>query len=130
MSVGIAGIGRTGFSKSSGRTTRAMAVEACRGALTDAGLGIEVVDGMCTFQVMDSAHPLEVAWALGRDDLSWANSMYGGGNLVADQIATAAAVIEAGLCRAVLGLPIAQRTLWPSLRDGGWPHAGRRGWTI
>jgi len=79
-----------------------MAVEACRGALTDAGLGIEVVDGMCTFQVMDSAHPLEVAWALGRDELSWANSMYGGGNLVADQIATAAAVIEAGLCRAVL----------------------------
>jgi len=79
-----------------------MAVEACRGALTDAGLGIEAVDGMCTFQVMDSAHPLEVAWALGRDELSWANSMYGGGNLVADQIATAAAVIEAGLCRAVL----------------------------
>jgi acetyl-CoA acetyltransferase len=28
--------------------------------------------------------------------------MFGGGNLVADQIATAAAVIEAGLCRAVL----------------------------
>jgi acetyl-CoA acetyltransferase len=57
---------------------------------------------MCTYMAMDSSSPIEVAWALGRDELAWANAMYGGGNLVADQIATAAAVIEAGLCRAVL----------------------------
>jgi acetyl-CoA acetyltransferase len=79
-----------------------MAVEACRLALADAGLTIDDVDGMSTYQVMDSAHPMEVAWAMGRDELAWANSMYGGGNLVADQIATAAAVIEGGLCGAVL----------------------------
>src|SRR6202034_136756 len=102
MKTAIVGIGRTAYVRESGRTTKAMAVEACRGALADAGLAIDDVDGMCTFQVMDSAHPLEVAWALGRDQLAWANSMYGGGNLVADQVATAAAVIEAGLCRAVL----------------------------
>lgn len=102
MSCAIAGIGRTAYSKRSGRTTRAMAVEACRGALADAGLDIADVDGMCTYAVNDSAHPMAVAWALGRDELSWANSMFGGGNLVADQIATAAAVVEAGLCRAVL----------------------------
>ena len=102
MTVAIVGIGRTEYSRNSGRTTRAMAASACRDALADAGLTIHDVDGMCTFQVGDSAHPMEVAWALGRDELSWANSMFGGGNLVADQIATAAAAIQAGLCRSAL----------------------------
>jgi acetyl-CoA acetyltransferase len=102
MSAAIVGIGRTAFSKRSGRTTLAMAAEAARAAMADAGLGIDDIDGMCTFHANDSVQPLEVAWSLGRDELSWANGMYGGGNLVADQIATAAAVIEAGICRTVL----------------------------
>jgi acetyl-CoA acetyltransferase len=102
MSCAIVGIGRTDYVRRSGRTTRAMAVEACRGALADSGLGLDDVDGMTTFAANDSAHPMEVAWAMGKDELAWANSMVGGGNLVADQIATAAAVIEAGICRAVL----------------------------
>jgi acetyl-CoA acetyltransferase len=102
MTCAIVGIGRTDYVRRSGRTTRAMAVEACRAALVDSGLGIADVDGMTTYAANDSAHPMEVAWAMGRDELAWANSMVGGGNLVADQIATAAAVIEAGLCRAVL----------------------------
>jgi len=102
MTCSIVGIGRTTYSRNSGRSTRAMAVEACRAALADAGLTPADVDGMSTYQVMDSAHPPEVSWALGQDELAWSNSMYGGGNIVADQIATAAAVIEAGICRAVL----------------------------
>ncbi len=102
MTVAVVGIGRTEYLKRSGRTTKAMAASACRDALADAGLTIADVDGMCTFQANDSSSPMDVAWALGRDELAWANSMYGGGNLVADQIATAAAVIEAGLCKAVL----------------------------
>lgn len=102
MTIAIVGIGRTEYSSRSGRTTQAMAAAACREAMADAGLTIEDVDGMCTFHVNDSALPIDVAWSLGRDELRWANGMFGGGNLVADQIATAAAVIEAGLCRSVL----------------------------
>jgi acetyl-CoA acetyltransferase len=102
MTCAIVGIGRTAYSRKSGRTTRGMAAEACRAALADAGLSPSDVDGMSTYQAGDSAHPMEVSWALGQDELAWSNSMYGGGNLVADQIATAAAVVEAGLCRAVL----------------------------
>jgi acetyl-CoA acetyltransferase len=102
MTCAIVGIGRTEFTRRSGRSTRAMAADACRAALADAGLTPADVDGMSTYQVNDSAPPWEVSWALGQDELAWSNSMYGGGNLVADQIATAAAVIEAGLCRAVL----------------------------
>jgi acetyl-CoA acetyltransferase len=102
MSTAIVGIGRTAYTMASGRTTRAMAVEACRQALDDAGLGIADVDGICTFMVNDSASAIDVGWALGRDDMAWCNTMLAGGNAVADQIATAAAVIEAGLCRGVL----------------------------
>ncbi|EUA30553.1 putative propanoyl-CoA C-acyltransferase [Mycobacterium xenopi 4042] len=79
-----------------------MAVAACRDAIADAGLTPADVDGICTYMVNDSEQPIYVGWALGIDELAWANAMYGGGNMVADQIATAAAVIEAGLCRAVL----------------------------
>src|SRR2546421_2693045 len=102
MATAIVGIGRTPFTRNSGRTTLAMAVDACRGALADAGLTVADVDGMLTFQANDSAHPTDVSWALGCDELSFSNAMVGGGNLVADCIATAAAVIEAGTCRAIL----------------------------
>ncbi|OZG28823.1 nonspecific lipid-transfer protein [Williamsia sp. 1138] len=102
MSCAVVGIGRTEYSRRSNRTPLAMAIEACRGAIDDAGLTPADVDGMSTFMVNDSAQPITVGWGLGIDELSWANAMYGGGNLVADQIATAAAVIEAGMCRAVL----------------------------
>jgi acetyl-CoA acetyltransferase len=102
MTVAIVGIGRTEYSRKSGRTTRAMAVEATRQAISEAGLTAQDVDGMSTFQAGDSCHPSEVAWGIGVDQLAWSNSMVGGGNLVADQIATAAAVIEAGLANAVV----------------------------
>jgi acetyl-CoA acetyltransferase len=102
MSVAIVGIGRTEYSRASGRTPRAMAAEASRRALEDAGMEPGDVDGMTTFQVNDSCFPQDLAWAIGIDQLSWANAMLGGGNLVADQIATAAAVIDAGLCQAVI----------------------------
>jgi acetyl-CoA acetyltransferase len=102
LAVAIVGIGRTAYSKRSGRTTRAMAAEAARAAIADAGLTPQDVDGMSTFQANDSCFPQDLAWALGIDQLAYANAVLGGGNLVADQVATAAAVLEAGLCRTVL----------------------------
>src|ERR1700728_2663982 len=102
MPVAVVGIGHTTYSRNSGRTTLAMAVEACRSALDDAGLAVHDVDGMLTFLANDSAHPIDVSWALGCDELTFSNAVLGGGNLVADCVATAAAVIEAGTCRAVL----------------------------
>ncbi|MCW2829992.1 MAG: lipid-transfer protein [Aeromicrobium sp.] len=102
MTVAITGIGRTEFSRASGRSTRAMAAEAARAAISDAGLVPSDVDGMITFQVNDSCFAQDLAWSIGIDELKWANAVYGGGNLVADQIATAAAVLEAGMCNAVI----------------------------
>ena len=50
----IVGVGETEFSKNSGRTTRAMAVEAVRKAILDAGLKASDVDGMMSYQNGDS----------------------------------------------------------------------------
>lgn len=102
MTCAVVGIGRTDFTRQSGRTPLAMAVEACRVALADAGLDMSDVDGIGTYQFNDSAMPMDVAWALGRDELSWAPALMGGGNFVAHMVADAAAAIEAGLCRAAL----------------------------
>lgn len=101
MDCAIVGIGRTAYTRRSGRTPLAMAAEACRAALADAGFGAERLDGMLTYHANDSAIPLEVSWALGIPELEWSNAVFGGGNLVADCIATAAAVIRADMCRAV-----------------------------
>ena len=83
MTCAVVGIGRTTYSRNSGRTTRAMAVAACRDAIADAGLAPDDIDGICTYMANDSEQPINVGWALGIDELAWANAMYGGGNLVA-----------------------------------------------
>lgn len=98
----LVGIGRTEYTRDSGRTTLAMAVEACRAAVEDAGLKPSDVDGFATYQVGDSCIPTAVAHAMGIDALNWYASFMGGGQTVAAVVETAAAVVAAGLCRAVL----------------------------
>ena len=46
----IVGVGETEYSRGSGRSTRAMAVEAVRKAILDAGLKASDVDGMLGYQ--------------------------------------------------------------------------------
>ncbi len=75
----IAGIGSTEFSKHSGRSDLSLAVEACKTALDDAGLKVSDVDGMVTF-TMDTNEEVEVARALGCNELNfYARVPYGGG---------------------------------------------------
>ena len=50
----IVGVGETEYSRGSGRSTRAMAVEAVRKAILDAGLKASDVDGMMSYQNGDS----------------------------------------------------------------------------
>lgn len=49
----LVGIGRTEYSRNSGRTTLAMAAEAARAALADAGMDYSDVDGVSTFAAGD-----------------------------------------------------------------------------
>src|SRR5262245_41026827 len=92
----IVGIGRTAYVRKSGRTALAMATEAVRAAIADAGLTPADVDGMTCYATNDSATPLRVAYALGRDEIGWAPFVYAGGNQVALVVANAAAAIITG----------------------------------
>jgi acetyl-CoA acetyltransferase len=89
----IVGIGRTAYVRRSGRTTLAMAAEAARAAIADAGLAPADVDGFTCYSTGDSAGPMSVAYAIGIDDLGWSSAVFGGGNAVASVVAGAAAAI-------------------------------------
>ncbi len=95
----VVGVGRTEFSRASGRTVLAMAAEAVRDALSDAGLSPSDVDGMTSYQAMDSASNGQVAGALGIDDLAWNVDIMGGGNAVVTCVSEAARAVSTGACK-------------------------------
>jgi acetyl-CoA acetyltransferase len=75
----IVGLGFTDFSKNSGRSELRLAVEAVTSALADAGIGIDELDGLCTF-TMDNNAESEVFRAIGGKDLKFfSRTHYGGG---------------------------------------------------
>ncbi|MBK6016490.1 lipid-transfer protein [Streptomyces sp. MBT53] len=94
----VVGIGRTPFSASSGRTPLAMAAEAARAALDDAGLRPTEVDGVIDFHTNDSASAADVARAVGAFDLGLAMDVYGGGNIAVTVVGQAFAAVQAGVC--------------------------------
>jgi acetyl-CoA acetyltransferase len=96
----IVGVGETEFSKNSGRTTRAMAVEAVRKAMIDAGLTAKDVDGMMSYQSGDSTPGNWVAPDLGIR-LNFYMDVVGGGSSTEALIGLAIGAIEAGMCHTV-----------------------------
>ncbi|HEY7362884.1 MAG TPA: hypothetical protein VIE37_02155 [Methylomirabilota bacterium] len=96
----IVGVGETEYSKNSGRTTRAMAVEAIHRALGDAGLRATDVDGMLSYQNNDSTPANWVAPDLGIR-LNFFMDVVGGGSSTEALIGLAMGAIEAGMCRTV-----------------------------
>jgi acetyl-CoA acetyltransferase len=98
----IVGIGRTEFSLASGRTTVALAAEATRRALADAGLSANDVDGIGTFGMNDTAMTLTVAAAIGVEELRWGVDLFGGGNSVTALISLAADAVKAGTAETIV----------------------------
>jgi acetyl-CoA acetyltransferase len=96
----IVGVGETEYSRRSGRSTRAMAVEAVRAAMRDAGLGARDVDGMMSYQSGDSTPANWVAPDLGLR-LDFYMDVFGGGSSTEALIGLAMGAIEAGMCRTV-----------------------------
>src|SRR5712692_7480208 len=96
----IVGVGETEFSKNSGRTTRAMAVEAVRKAILDAGLKASDVDGMMSYQNGDSTFAPNVAPDLGIR-LNFYMDVVGGGSSTEALVGLAMGAIEAGMCNTV-----------------------------
>jgi acetyl-CoA acetyltransferase len=112
--VAVAGIGRTAFTRKSGRSTLALTVESVRDAVGDAGLSLGDVDGIINFNTGDSASSQQVAHAIGNEDIGWAVDITGGGNVVAQVVATAAAAIITKQCE----VAVVYRTLGSGTRYG------------
>lgn len=96
----IVGVGETEYSRHSGRTTRAMAVEAVRKAMADAGLTPRQVDGMMSYQQNDSTPSNWVAADLGIR-LNFFMDVVGGGSSTEALVGLAMGAIEAGMCHTV-----------------------------
>ncbi len=96
----IVGIGMTEFSKDSGRTTRALGVEAVRSAMIDAGLGADGVDGMLSYHGNDSTTSPVVAGDLGIR-LNFYMDCSGGGSSTEALVGLAMGAIEVGMCHTV-----------------------------
>jgi acetyl-CoA acetyltransferase len=96
----IVGVGETEYSRHSGRSTRAMAVEALRKAMADAGLGRDGMDGMMSYQGNDSTPSEWVAADLGIR-LNFYMDVVGGGSSTEALIGLAMGAVEAGMCHTV-----------------------------
>jgi acetyl-CoA acetyltransferase len=96
----IVGVGETAYSKNSGKTTRAMAVEAIRNAILDAGLTAKDVNGMLSYHGGDSTTSPEVAADLGVR-LDFYMDCSGGGSSTEALVGLAIGAIEVGMCETV-----------------------------
>jgi len=97
----IAGIGTTEFSKNSGRSELSLACEAVLDALKDAGLKPSDVDGMVTF-TMDTNDEIEIARAIGCNDLSFYSRVPHGGGAPTGCIEQAVMAIATGVSEVVV----------------------------
>jgi acetyl-CoA acetyltransferase len=96
----IVGVGETEYSRSSGRSTRALGVEAVGKAIADAGLRAADVDGMLSYHGNDSTPSLAIAADLGCRLNTFAD-VIGGGSSTEALVVYAMGLIEVGLCRTV-----------------------------
>jgi len=97
----IAGIGQTEYTKNSGVSELALATQAVRRAIDDAGIDPSEVDGLVTY-TMDSSDEVEVARAVGIGDMTfWSQVNYGGGAAVG-LIAHAAMAVATGMAKNVV----------------------------
>ena len=93
----IVGVGETEFSRGSGRTTRALAAEAIRNAMNDAGLSSQQVDGIMSYHGGDSTPATSVMYDLGIRPNFYMDCS-GGGSSTEALVGLAMGAIEAGMC--------------------------------
>ncbi len=124
--VVISGLGQSDVGRRTGRDPLALTVDACLGAIEDAGLERDDIDGLSTYPGMavaaapgfSGASATDVQEAL-RLKLNW----FTGGLEMPGQlgsIVNAAMAVATGLCRHVLCF----RTVWESTAQGGGPRKG------
>jgi acetyl-CoA acetyltransferase len=99
----IAGVGFTELSKASGRSVLALAAEACRAAIADAGLTPHDIDGVVTYQYLGDSVPAQaVAAALGMGDLTHTLDSGLAGQAPCYLVAHAATMVGTGVARNIV----------------------------
>ena len=99
----ITGVGYTPFSKESGKSVLALARDACRAALDDAGLPASDVDGIASFMLNDDSVPCQaVATVLAVPQLRFALDLNLGGQAPCHLVWQARNAIAAGQARHIL----------------------------
>ena len=96
----IVGVGETEYTRGSGRSTRAMAAEAIRTAMDDAGLTSDGVDGLMSYHIWDSTPSTSVMSDMGIRP-NFYMDVSGGGATTEPLIGLASGAIEAGMCHTV-----------------------------
>lgn len=96
----IVGVGETEYSLHSGRSTRALAVEAVRKAMVDAGLTVHGIDGLMSYHQGDSTPSSIVASDLGIRP-NFFMDVSGGGSTAEALIGLAIGAMEVGMCHTV-----------------------------
>lgn len=97
----IVGIGATEFSKESGRSEMSLACEAVLGAIDDAGLQPQDVDGMVTYST-DNNPDIEIARNLGIGELRHFSRVHYGGGAACGTVVMAAMAVATGVADAVV----------------------------
>jgi acetyl-CoA acetyltransferase len=99
--VSIAGIGYAGLGSAPGVSPLELIAEATHAALTDSGLLLQDIDGLCCGTFYHYFPTLTVAEYLGIRP-TWSNADMVGGSSFQSYVMQAAAAIQAGLCKNVL----------------------------
>ena len=103
MRAAISGVGYTPFSRSSGTSVLALAADACRAAIDDAGIAPAEVDGMASFMLMHDSVPVQaVATTLALPGLRFAVDADLGGQAPCHLVSLAAMAVAAGHARHVV----------------------------
>ena len=92
----LVGIGATAYTKDSQRSVEALALEACREAINDAGLTRDDVDGIVTYGLADTVSTSTVATGLGLPHLRYSVDLNAGGNMAAGSVLHAAMAVATG----------------------------------
>jgi acetyl-CoA acetyltransferase len=94
----IVGVGYTPFSRRSGQSVLDLAVEACRGAILDAGLEPRAIDGVASFSVLNDSVPSQaVGTVLGLPLQSYVLDLQLGGQAPCFMVMHAAMAVDSGL---------------------------------
>jgi acetyl-CoA acetyltransferase len=88
----IVGVGHTEFSRAAGRSELQLACEAIVGALSDAGIAAEDVDGIVSYTV-DPVEETELVRSIGLSEVTWSSRVpYGGGGSMGVLLHAASAI--------------------------------------